>query len=85
MRHPSEFETPGCREVGGDWWFPTAGNLTPENRMAIAICNSCIHKQECTEWAIANQEIGIWGGTTENYRIIASRQRGITLGGVSSA
>lgn len=79
MRHPHEFESPGCREVGGDWWFPDKnGNLT-ELKMARTICVSCIHRTECAEWGIVNESFGIWGGTTEQERAALRRQRGIRV------
>ena len=83
MRQPYEYESPGCREVGGDWWFPdkdgTAGTL--EFKIAMSICGSCVHKQECAEWGINNERFGIWGGLTERQLSNARSRRGIKLGG----
>jgi len=40
----------------------------PEIRQALAICNRCPIKRECLEDALAKNEYGIWGGTTEAMR-----------------
>ena len=68
MRGPWEFEDPRCAEVGGDFFFPEKGQNSIEMRIARKICGGCQHKTECAEWAVANHEVGIWGGTTETTR-----------------
>ena len=79
MRHPFEYESPGCREVGGDWWFPEKGGSTIELGIARSICGSCIHREECAEWGINNERFGIWGGLTERSRAATRTKLGITL------
>lgn len=81
MRHPHEFEFAGCREVGGDWWFPDKGQGRDrgESGIALSICRSCVHKQECADWGIANEEFGIWGGLPANQLDKIRKLRGITL------
>ncbi len=38
-------------------------------RAAKAICNECVVKEDCLEFAIDNREdFGIWGGTSERER-----------------
>lgn len=55
-----------CREVGDpDLWFPEKGG--PANS-ARAVCNVCPLREKCLDWAIANNEVGIWGGTSERQR-----------------
>lgn len=75
MRGPWSFEEPRCAEIGTDLFFPEKNEDTVELRLAKSICNSCTHKTECLEWAIANEEIGIWGGTTTIGRKIIRRTR----------
>lgn len=42
---------------------------------AKKVCRDCPCKQECLETAIAGDEIGVWGGTTEmERRAIQSRR-----------
>ena len=44
------------------------------------ICNSCVHKIECRDYAIADPNIfGIWGGTTyEERRELRASRRALT-------
>ena len=77
MRGPWQFEEPSCAEVGGDFWFPEKNGIAIELQIAKKICASCTHKTECLEWALANEDFGIWGGTTniERRRIKRMRRR----------
>jgi WhiB family redox-sensing transcriptional regulator len=44
-------------------------------RAAKAICDSCIVRQQCLHWAIeTNQDIGVWGGLSEDERKKARRE-----------
>lgn len=42
-------------------------HLTTVNK-ARAICNECPVKKECLTYAIENDEVGVWAGTTTNQR-----------------
>jgi WhiB family redox-sensing transcriptional regulator len=68
MRGPWQYEKPLCSEVGGDFWFPEQNGIAVELQMAKKICSSCTHKTECLEWALDNEDFGIWGGTTNLER-----------------
>lgn len=35
---------------------------------AKGVCLTCPVAQDCLEWALANNEAGIWGGTSEKQR-----------------
>jgi len=39
-----------------------------DQRAAVKICQECPIINECLEYAIKNNEIGVWGGTTEKQR-----------------
>lgn len=39
-----------------------------EQREAVKICQKCPIIDKCREYAITNNEIGVWGGTTEKQR-----------------
>ena len=39
-----------------------------DHRPAIQVCNSCPVKDPCLRFALDNNEIGIWGGTTHKQR-----------------
>ena len=67
MRGPWQFEDPACREVGTEVFYPDRGEVNLAAR-AKRICAGCIHKQECAEWGLYNEHLGIWGGLVENER-----------------
>lgn len=62
-----------CRGVDPDVFFPDRGeSLAP----AMAICDQCIVRDECLEYALDNGErFGVWGGTSERERRRLRRQR----------
>ena len=60
-----------CRDTDPNLFFPagTTGIAVEEIEAAKALCQSCPVRAQCLEFAmIANQEAGIWGGTTEEER-----------------
>lgn len=65
---------PSCSEVDPEIFFPEMGR-TFNNNAAKQICNSCVYKPECLEWAMNSSEDGIWGGTTERERRALKRHR----------
>ena len=55
-----------CAQTDPDAFFPEKGGSTRE---AKRICESCEVRQECLEYALANDErFGIWGGLSEMER-----------------
>ena len=95
MRHPHEFEAPGCREVGGDFWFPerergvihASGTDGKQLEISFAkrVCNGCIHKIECQQWGLRHEYYGIWGGLTESDRRPIRRRLNIIVEEVGNA
>ena len=64
-----------CRELPSEMFFHPDGERGPSrnNRIAIAktVCASCPVVQMCREHALAVQEpYGIWGGLSEDERLI---------------
>ena len=47
-------------------------------RKAKEVCAKCPVQRECLEYAIAEDEIGIWGGKTTNERRKIRRKRNLT-------
>ena len=47
-----------CRGVGADLFFPAQGGSTGAAR---AYCQRCAVVDECSEYAAANHEVGVWG------------------------
>ncbi len=55
-----------CTETGDDLHFPEKGHPTKGAKM---VCHGCEVRQECLEYALANDiRYGIWGGTSERER-----------------
>lgn len=62
-----------CLGVDPDLFFPERGASTKE---AKAVCQGCVVREECLEYAIAHGEkFGIWGGLSERERRRIRRQR----------
>lgn len=62
-----------CLGVDPDLFFPERGASTKE---AKAVCQGCVVREECLEYALANGEkFGIWGGMSERERRRIRRQR----------
>ena len=55
-----------CAQTDPEAFFPEKGGSTRE---AKAVCRSCQVREECLEYALANDErFGIWGGMSERER-----------------
>ena len=55
-----------CAQTDPEAFFPEKGGST---RDAKRICAGCDVKQQCLEYALANDErFGIWGGLSERER-----------------
>jgi hypothetical protein len=95
VRHPHEFESPGCREVGGDFWFPEkerdvvypSGTDGRQLEIAFAkrVCRGCIHKIECQQWGLKHERYGIWGALTEGDRKLVRKRLDIAVEEVGNA
>lgn len=55
-----------CRGCDPALFFPERGEMTRE---AKAVCNACVVREECLEYALSNGEkYGLWGGVSERQR-----------------
>ncbi|MFZ4519640.1 MAG: WhiB family transcriptional regulator [Microthrixaceae bacterium] len=64
-----------CLGVDPDLFFPERGASTKE---AKQVCQGCVVREECLEYALANGEkFGIWGGLSERERRRIRRQRAL--------
>lgn len=67
-----------CRNIGlpTEVFYPDDVGMTHE-LTAKAVCRPCSVRGNCLEFAIANNEDGIWGGTTPGERayIVQRRRR----------
>ena len=63
---PTWMKRAHCRGVDRDLFFPEHGG---NGTRARVICSSCLVRQQCLDYALANPEMaGMWGGTTERER-----------------
>ena len=73
LRKPKWHEHALCYGVSGDIFFEEGvRRLVIE---AKTYCNRCPVRIECLEHAIANEEIGVWGGLTTKERTREARRR----------
>ncbi|MFM7509365.1 MAG: WhiB family transcriptional regulator [Actinomycetota bacterium] len=64
-----------CLGVDPDLFFPERGASTRE---AKQVCQGCVVREECLEYALANGEkFGIWGGLSERERRRIRRARAL--------
>lgn len=54
-----------CAEIAGDMWYPDKGE---SGAPAKRICRRCEVQIECEDWALRNEEWGIWAATSREER-----------------
>ena len=68
-----------CREVSDpEVFFPigTTGPALEQIEQAKRICRQCGVRKECLDWALeTHQDIGVWGGLSEEERKALQRRR----------
>ena len=60
-----------CRDSDATLFFPvgTTGPAVQQTANAVAICSTCVVKEDCLQYALeTNQESGVWGGYAEDDR-----------------
>jgi len=71
--------TPACAspDVDPDFFFvdPHEAGHKQKTEIAKKSCKPCPYAIECLAWALKNNEIGVWGGTTERERKALKRNR----------
>ena len=76
IRAPYFDGTQPCRQMDTDLFFPEEPSETLRLKAVVKpVCSSCRFVHECLEWALDNNEVGIWGGTTDSERLRMSRKR----------
>lgn len=72
-RDPRWSDSANCRGVDVSLFYPERGEPVDE---AKAICDGCVVRDQCLEYALARGEKhGIWGGKAERERRILRRER----------
>jgi hypothetical protein len=51
-----------------DLMFPEGYNSHPRELKATEVCNGCPYIKECLQFALENDEWGVWGGMTRHQR-----------------
>lgn len=68
--------TQPCREIGTDLFFPEDYSDALKLKVLVKpICDSCRFSSPCLQWALENDEIGIWAGTTDSDRQRIKRKK----------
>jgi WhiB family redox-sensing transcriptional regulator len=66
-----------CRNEDPDLFFPigTTGPALLQIEQAKAVCHRCPVMDQCRQWAMeSGQDIGVWGGLSEDERRAAKRR-----------
>jgi hypothetical protein len=66
---------PACEGTDTDMWFPYKQGEYKEQQLLFRICNGCLAKAECLEYALEYNVDGYWAGTTDRHRKLIRRQR----------
>ena len=79
-------EKGACTGHPTEWWFPiklrgnkraAMGQLRRTSSQAKALCGICDSKEECLEYSLHHEPLGIWGGIEEGDRAVIRRRRNI--------
>ena len=81
----TENTTPACSKVDPELFFPqevefsdgTVRSSYTNIAEAKNVCSSCSLTVDCLAYALKNNELGVWGGTTEEQRKALRRRVGI--------
>lgn len=61
---------------------PTKAEIDKDYRKelkAMQVCQGCAFWFPCQEWGIANEEFGVWGGTSEQQRRSIRKANGVEI------
>jgi WhiB family redox-sensing transcriptional regulator len=62
-----------CRGETTSRFFPE--DFESPDPGAIALCHRCEAREICLAWALSHDEVGIWGGLTDDQRRAINTQR----------
>ena len=73
--HESPIVVP-CNNTDPEIWFGDPNNSYDHTALAKRLCKACPARKACAEYAIvANEQYGIWGGTSRNERVQIRKKR----------
>ena len=64
-----------CREVDPELFFPEHTQTKTEVKVILSLCSNCPVFTQCYDYALKNDVIGWWAGTTYNERIKIRKQK----------
>lgn len=59
-----------------DTMFPEGRHTQQKELQVTKVCKGCPYIQECLQFALENDEWGVWGGTTREQRKVMRRKLG---------
>lgn len=66
-----ELRQAACASANPEWFFPDEENpQVGYIAKAVEVCSKCPIAERCLQIALANEDIGIWGGTTFEQRVL---------------
>jgi WhiB family redox-sensing transcriptional regulator len=74
LERPWWMDRAACKAEGTDVFFHE--RYRHAVRVAKSICASCTVRMHCLRFALANDEVGIWGGLTTSERRAYARKHG---------
>lgn len=89
-KYPWEFESPLCREIGGDLFYSGdeddpefVDNNFVNTQLAKKICQGCDHKIDCLNWGLKHEAYGVWGGLSPRDLTLLRAKKKITLSSIN--
>jgi hypothetical protein len=73
-----------CRGQDATPWFPARNSKSYVSAYAARFCEACCVRHPCLTYAIAHNEPGTWGGTSEVTRRRKAARLCVSCGGVLS-
>lgn len=67
---------PAPCSVDPDAMFPEGRGMHSQEQRMVVVCNGCPYLAECRQFAIENDEWGVWGGTTREQRKVIRKELG---------
>lgn len=70
-----------CSSYDPELFFPDPESINFYYMLKVAknVCTSCPYQLECLQFAVENNEPGVWGGTAEGERRRMKRSGRVTL------
>ena len=74
-------DRPACLDEDPELFFPigSASGARRQTEKARVVCRRCDAREACLEWALgSDQDIGVWGGLSEDQRRALRRRQART-------